>query len=34
MRDESISFFQKYLTIWVVLCMLGGIDREIYSYCS
>lgn len=24
-KIESISFFQKYLTIWVALCMIGGI---------
>lgn len=24
-KIESISFFQKYLTIWVALCMVGGI---------
>ena len=24
-KIESISFFQKYLTIWVTLCMIGGI---------
>lgn len=24
-KIERISFFQKYLTIWVALCMIGGI---------
>ncbi len=23
--DSGISFFEKYLTVWVVLCMVGGI---------
>lgn len=24
-KSEGISIFQKYLTIWVILCMLGGV---------
>lgn len=24
-EDSGISFFEKYLTVWVVLCMVGGI---------
>lgn len=24
-EDKGISFFQKYLTLWVVLCMVIGI---------
>jgi len=24
-EPEGISFFEKYLTIWVLLCMAGGI---------
>ena len=24
-KDTGISFFEKYLTVWVALCMVGGI---------
>lgn len=24
-KDKSINFFQKYLSVWVLICMIGGI---------
>ena len=24
-QNEGISFFQRYLTVWVLLCMVAGV---------
>ena len=25
LQSKGLSFFEKYLTLWVVLCIIGGI---------
>ena len=30
-KEQDIGLFQRYLSLWVLLCMVaGGVNREIY----
>lgn len=33
-KSEGINFFQKYLTIWVFICMVVGVMRLFQVLCK